>query len=60
MGDKVFGERLGTTACLLSISSLLICILFVRIGDIDPSSWATTMVVLLLRFWPFRLPRTCF
>jgi hypothetical protein len=58
MGDKVFGERLGTTARLRLSSP--ICVLFVWLGDIDPSPWATTMVELLLRFWSSRSPRTCF
>jgi hypothetical protein len=50
-GDKVFGERLGATARLRSSSSSPICILFVRLGDIDSSPWTTTMVeLLLLRF----------
>jgi hypothetical protein len=51
-GDKVFGERLGVTARLRSSSSSPVCVLFVRLGDIDPSSWATTMVELPLRFRP--------
>jgi hypothetical protein len=59
MGDKVFGERLGATARLRSSSSSLICVLFVRLGDINPSPWATTMVE-LLQFWPSRSPHTCF
>jgi hypothetical protein len=50
MDDNVFGERLGMTSHLRSSSSSLICVLFVKLGDIDPSPWATTMVELLLRF----------
>jgi hypothetical protein len=57
--DKVFGERLGVTACFRSCSSSPICILFVRLGDIDSSPWATTMVE-LLQFWPSWSSRTCF
>jgi hypothetical protein len=59
-GDKVFGEHLGAIARLRSSSSSLICVLFIRLGDINPSPWATTMVELLLRFRPSRSPRTCF
>jgi hypothetical protein len=35
-GDKVFGERLGATARLRLSSSSPICVLFIRLGDIDP------------------------
>jgi hypothetical protein len=36
-GDKVYGERLCTTDRLRSSSSLLICFLFIRLGDMKLS-----------------------
>jgi hypothetical protein len=48
--DKVFAECLGATARLRSSSSSPICILFIRLGGINPSPWTTTMVEVLLRF----------
>jgi hypothetical protein len=46
-GYKVFGEHLGAIARLHSSSSSPICVLFIGLGDINPSPWATTMVELL-------------
>jgi hypothetical protein len=51
-GDKVFAERLGATARLHSSSSSPICVLFIRLDDINLYPWATTMMELLLRFRP--------
>jgi hypothetical protein len=59
-GDKVFRECLGVTARLRSSYSSPICVLFIRLDDINPSPWATTMVDLLLRFRPSRSSRMCF